>query len=335
MRVEVVDPGGGGLALAIGLAQLGHDVVHRGPTSWATAGAGSLSRFSFDLQRRFLRPASAPCGTPDLLVLIDGFGDYLRALRDRVDLRPCAAGDPLRDGAGTLIYPDRLRWFCERATAARDVAIVDVSDDGGEREVAFEALAHAVLFARECAAAGDGPWRPWPFLHNHTLLWLELLRARDEWWTEPGARRVEHDWAFCGTVDHPRYRGRRRDALAELQRRWPARRGVVLTAAPFVDVLRTLQSVRFGVDLPGDGELCFRLHECLALGTPVVRPLPARIAVPRGLDGVLARDPELLQPWPADTVRAVYDASYSPRAAAATFLAGVAAAGTANALART
>lgn len=323
MRIEVVDPGGGGLGLAIGLAQLGHEVVHRGPTSWAAAASDSWARCSRELQQHFLRAPGPDC-EPDLLVLVDVFADLWWSLRSGAAMPPVAAHvDPLRDDLGPLVYPARLAWYLERLHTARAAAVVDMSDRGDEREVAFEAFGQAVLFAREEPAAGSGAWRPFPFLFNQALLWLELVRPRREWWIEPAARRYEHDWVFCGSVDHPRYGGRRRDALAALPTRWPARHGLVQSSAPFVDVLRLLQSARFGIDLPGAGELCFRLHECLALGTPVVRPLPTRIALPRGLDGVVAADPTGLRIVEPLAVREAQVAHYSPRAAASWLLAGI------------
>lgn len=331
MRIEVVDPGGGGLGLAIGLGQLGHSVAHRGPTSWRE-GAAWPANCSRDLQQRFCVPWSADAPEPDLLILVDVFADYLHALERRLGADAGAfVADPLDDRGGTLVYPDRLAWFCRRALAAPRVAVVDLSDASSPREVAFTALPHATLLARECPAAGDGRWRPFPFLYNHVLLWLELLRPAAEWWVPGGARRRLHDgvfrdWAFCGTVEHPRYGDRRRRALAELVLRWPQLRGRVETSLPFADVLRVWQHVGFGVDLRGAGELCFRLHECLALGTPVVRPFATSIALPRGLRGVVADAPEDLAPLTPEAVRAVYERHYAPRAAATWLLAAVAAA---------
>ncbi len=181
MRIEVVDPSGGGLGLAIGLAQLGHEVVHRGPTSRAQPNAQEMTRCSRDLQQRVLRAPQPGDGEADLLVLVDVFGDYLRSLQLGIGIMlDVVIDDPLQDGAGTLIYPHRLQYFCERAVAAREVAVLDCSDFGAMREVAFEAIPHAALFARECPAHGDGPWRPFPFLYNHAMLWLETLRPRGE-----------------------------------------------------------------------------------------------------------------------------------------------------------
>jgi hypothetical protein len=326
VRIEVVDPCGGGLGLAIGLVQLGHTVAHRGPSSWV-AGAPWPTNCSRELQQRFCGAWSSSAPEPDLLILVDVFADYLRALELGIGVRPGAVvHDPLQDGAGTLVYPDRLEWFCRRAQSAQQVAVVDLSDAASPREIAFTALPHATLLARECPASGDGPWRPFPFLYNHVLLWLELLRPASEWWLPGDARRRDSDWAFCGTVDHPRYGDRRRHALDELARRWPSLRGCVETSLPFAEIVRVWQQVGFGVDLPGAGELCYRLHECLALGTPVVRPFPTNIALPRALRGVVVDSPEHLASQSPEDVRAIYERHYAPRAAATWLLATVAAA---------
>lgn len=84
----------------------------------------------------------------------------------------------------------------------------------------------------------------------------------------------------------------------------------------FSDVLRVLQSVRFGLDLAGVGEMCFRLHECLLLGTPVWRPLASQVVLPRGLRNVVVRDPADVRVTDVDSVRAIYAQHYAPRAAA-------------------
>ncbi|MEO6595262.1 MAG: hypothetical protein ABIP94_10965 [Planctomycetota bacterium] len=149
--------------------------------------------------------------------------------------------------------------------------MIDMSDKGAPREIGFEALPNATLFARECAVGDAGPWRPFPFLYNHVLLWLEHLRPAYEWFVPANQRRFVSDWAFCGTIEHPRYGDRRRLALVQAVQRWSQLRGAIATQIPFVDVLRMLQATQFGLDLPGAGELCFRLHESLALGTPVLR----------------------------------------------------------------
>ena len=76
-------------------------------------------------------------------------------------------------------------------------------------------------------------------------------------------------------------------------------------------------------DLPGAGELCFRMHECLALGVPVLQPEPFTIAVPPGLEQVVSDEPELLERLDPEAVRAVYLDCCSPRAAAQMLLAAV------------
>jgi hypothetical protein len=320
VRIEVVDPSGYGLGLAIGLAQLGHEVAHRGRSSWAAA-TDDVARCSRDLQRHFCLPASDD-GTADLVVLVDVFADALHQLTHGIGIRGHdAAGDPLADTTLPLGYPDRLDWYLRCAAAAEHVVVVDASDHREQREVAFAALPHTTLLARECAPTGDGPWRPFPFLWNHVLLWLDLLQPRAGWWIPPERRERTHDWAFCGTVDHERYGGQRRAWLQELERRWPTRRGRVLTDGSFFDTIRVCQQAGFGVDLPGVGETCFRLHECLLLGTPLVRPFPRGHALAPGLRAVVVDDPERLVDVDPTAVRAVYDACYSPAAAARRLLA--------------
>ncbi len=323
MRIEVVDPSGCGLGPAIGLAQLGHAVSHRGPSHWATA-IDDTARCSRELQQRFLQPHPVQGAGPDLVVLIDVFTDYVLALERGTGAVPgVEVRDPLDGAAGTLVYPDRLQWYCERAAAAERLVIVDMSDAMAPREVALEMFPQATLLARECPARGDGRWRPFPFLYNHVMLWLEAMWPASLW-RVPGSQRVRtHDWAFCGTVDHARYQGQRRRALASLAQRWPTLRGRIEVDLTFHDVRQVWQQVGFGVDLPGVGELCFRLHECLSLGTPLVRPLPARVALPPSLRAVVVDEPERLRGVDAEQVLAAYEAGFAPRAAAEWLLAAV------------
>ncbi len=231
--------------------------------------------------------------------------------------------DPLQDDAGALVYPHRLRYWLERAQAADRVAVVDMSDHAGPREVAFEALPNARLFAREAPAQAGGRWRPLPFLYNAVVLWLEYTRPPREWWFLPERRRHDWDCAFCGTVDHPRYGGARRRVLETLDGLWPGSRGIVQSGIPFAEVMGLWQAARCGVDLPGQGALCFRLHECLAVGTPLWRPVPSRVALPDGLLPVVFADPRDLPAADPDEVRAVYLEHYAPRAAAERLLDGL------------
>jgi hypothetical protein len=194
--------------------------------------------------------------------------------------------------------------------------VLDASDQRHTRARAFEQLPHAVLLAREVTRGENGRWRPFPYLYNNVLLWLERQRPAREWWVPEKARQRQWDWAFCGTLDHPRYGERRRRALAEVAERWPGLRSAVRTSVSFVEVLEVLQGARMGLDLPGTGDLCFRLHECLALGTPVLRPDPAAIEMAPGLAPVLAPDPAELTGLTADEVREIYAQYYAPAAAA-------------------
>ncbi|HEX5051831.1 MAG TPA: hypothetical protein VFZ65_08675 [Planctomycetota bacterium] len=323
-HVHLLDPTGCGLGLAVGLVGHGHAVRYRGPREW-NCEAGETHRMCGELARRFTgEPAcESELGDCDLLVIVDVFADMLDALAHRLNAHaPMRPGDPLQSTSNPLVYPGRLRFWLEVAQRAPRVAVVDMSDAGGPHEVASELLPQAALFARECARDARGPWRPFPFLYNNVLLWLEHLRPETEWWVPGGQRRFVSDWAFCGTIDHVRYGDRRRRALARAVQRWPRLRGALATQIPFVDVLRVLQATKFGLDLPGAGELCFRVHESLALGTPVLRPEPGSVALAEGLERVVVADPYAWEGNDAQAVRSIYARSYGPGAAAAVLLAG-------------
>jgi len=317
VRIDVVDPGSHGLGTAIGLRQLGHEVRYFGGHSaqpregWADGVRRELVAHVFGEVTAGERPGQGS----DLLVLVDVFADYLHTLHTGIGPVGVEPSDPMQDDAGALIYPMRLQYFCELAQAAQQVAVIDMSDHRERREVAFEALPNAQLFAREVHGERQGKWRPFPFLYNLSMLWLEHTQAEQGWLTREN-RPQSWDWAFCGTVAHERYGRRRELAISLIAERWPQMRGAVLGQETFEKVIAVLQSVRFGLDLPGVGELCFRMHECLALGTPVWRPLTGKVALPPGLEGVVATDPEQLQIRDVDAVRAIYAEHYGPRAAA-------------------
>ena len=325
----MLDISGGGLGVGLGLAQLGHEVRYRGPEV-----APGEPPSEFIEQRRQLIDhhfvGEARCGDGDDLLVVNGsFADELGAMHMQLhfDQDFCAEA-PLRPTRNALAYPARLQFVLEWASAASRVVVVDGSDARTMREPAFEQMPHATLLAREVGRTEQTAWRAFPFLYNPVLLWLEALRPEQEWLVPAERRAPQWDWAFCGTIDHPRYGDRRRRGLAEVQQTWPGGRGVVATTAPFVDVLRVLQSVRCGIDLPGAGEICFRLHEYLSLGVPVLRPAPFGVMLPAGVQRAIVAAPEQLAGLDVDAVRAIYRARYAPRAAAAILLATVGASGT-------
>ncbi len=312
---------GSGLGLGLGLVQLGHEVRYRGPETWPGEPPGELAE-----QRRQLIEhhfaGEARCGDGDeLLVVCGSFADELQGIHLHVQFdQRYSLEAPLRVTVNPLVYPARLQLALSWASAAPRVVVVDGSDSRAMREPVFEQLPHATLLAREVGRTEQTAWRPFPFLYNPVLLWLEMLRPEQEWLVPAERRTPQWDWAFCGTVDHPRYGDRRRRGLAEVQQGWPGGRGLVTTTASFGDVLRVLQSVRCGLDLPGAGEICFRLHEYLALGVPVLRPSPFGVVLPAGVQRAIVAAPEQLPGLDVDAVRAIYRAHYAPRAAAATLL---------------
>ena len=314
MRIEVVDPGGHAIGLAIGLVELGHDVFYRGAERRAPA-AGEIAQMRRELIGRFFGAQGDDAGERDLLVLVDTFADYINALENGY----CFGGKapirhPLQDDAGVLIYPHRLGYLLERASAHERVVVVDTSDLHAPREVAFEMQPHVQLFARE-AGVGER-WRPFPYLYNTAMLWLEYVCERSMWLTPSRDRRPCWDWVFCGTIDHSRYGGARLAALEEVAAQWPQADGLVRAGVSFSAVVGTLQRARSGLDLPGAGELCFRLHECLALGVPVWRPFGRRLPLPDALRSVVVRESRELPDATAEQVREVYRQHYAPAAAA-------------------
>jgi len=323
VRVEVVDPSGHGLGLAIGLLELGHQVRYV-PARDAGGEPGQMERMRRELVAQMFAGGDPFDGDAELLVLVDVFADYLHCLDEGVGVLGTAeVRDPLQADAGILVYPKRLQWFCERAQREGQVAVVDMSDHRHPRELAFEAMPGVTRFAREQVAADGGRWQPFPFLFNTAMLWLEYTRPKQQWWID--VRPAAWDWAFCGTVDHERYGGERRAQLERLAARWPQLRGLVIGQQSFQDVLGALQSVRFGLDLPGVGELCFRLHECLALGVPVWRPDSGEVSLPDGLSDLVFADPSQAPAIEPAEVRAAYLRHYSPMAAATCLLDGCAA----------
>lgn len=323
VRVEVVDPGGHGIGLAIGLLELGHEVRYVSAHS-TRHGSAQLQSMRIELIERMFGGLQEPGDESDLLVLVDVFGDYLQCFDAGIGPTGVEVTDPMQDNAGVLVYPHRLKFMSELAQAASRVAVIDMSDHGSFRESAFERIPRAHLFAREVRGTSDGAWQPFPFLYNFVMLWLEYTQPQSHWLLADRPSPT-WDWAFCGTLTHERYGLKRQAAIQVLAQRWPELLGAVLSQKPYDEVLGALQSVRFGLDLPGVGEMCFRLHECLAVGTPVWRPLAGDVALPPGLSGAVFADPGArdLGNLSAEAVRATYTEHYAPIAAARWLLAAI------------
>lgn len=324
MRIVVQDPSGSGLGVALGLGELGHEVRYRGPARRAEPAPGSFEQLRQRLvAHRFGAGVARDDDTGDLLVAVDTFADILGTLGRGIgtDL-PMDAGDPFAHTLNPLVYPARLQRWCDLVGRAPRVAVVDLSDAAAPLEPLFEALPGATLLSREGGGAG-GTWQPFPYLYNNVLLAIENLHHERDWWHPPAHRRPDVDWTFCGTVRHPRYGDHRLRALDEARQRWPHLRNRVASDVSFVDVLRLLQCTRYGLDLPGAGELCFRLHESLALGTPVLRLGPGRVQLAPGLERAVTDDPVAFTPPDAFAVRELYREHYAPRAAATALLAAV------------
>ncbi|MEM7205538.1 MAG: hypothetical protein AAF628_35100 [Planctomycetota bacterium] len=328
MRVAVVDPSSVGLGLALGLIELGHKVAYTPGVRPAGVAPGPADGFVDQLVERVLGGARRlPDPSADLLVFVDAWSGGLQALERREQHgAPFDPNEALLATVNPAMYPHRLRSCLELLGSAPRVAVIDVSDQNGPREPVFEGLAGVTLLAREVRLADAGsPWSPWPYLYNPAMLWLEWLCPRANWFIPRGRRSIDLDWVFCGVVDHPRYGGRRRARLAEIRQRFPAARSRVppLTTS-FTDVVRLLQASAAGLDLPGTGEICFRLHEALALDVPMLRPWPFTVHLPAGLSDAFVAAPGRATQMPPGAVRALYEAYYAPACAAQSLLDAVA-----------
>lgn len=281
-----------------------------------------MYRMRTELIERMFGGSEKPRGGSDLLVVVDVFGDYLQCLDTGFGPEGVPVTDPMQDDAGVMVYPHRLQFLCERMQEADRVAVIDMSDHGAYREPALEFLPDARLLAREARGDEVGAWSPYPFLYNVAMLWLEYVQPQSCWLLSQRSS-PRWDWAFCGTLAHERYGQKRKAAVQVLASRYPHLTGGVLAKVPFHEVLGALQSVRFGLDLPGVGELCFRLHECLAVGTPVWRPFRRRVELPTGLRDVVAAEPDDLVVTDRDEVRSIYAEHYAPMAAARHLLAAM------------
>lgn len=332
MRVHLVDPSGHALGLALGLAEAGHRVAYARPLAWANGARDGFTAAIAELaQLRCGEPARfAPLADADAVVLVDCFADRADDLSAARHLQPQAPVHAWETTLDPRVYPMRLLAMLQLGVAAlaaaKPVVVLDTSDRDGPREPAFEGLPGAILLAREVAALDPGPWRPFPFLYNPTMLVLERARDAGAWLRPLQARRRGPDWAFCGTIDHPRYGSRRRQAIDAVQQRWPHLRGDVTGGVSFFEALQRLQAARCALDLPGAGRLCFRLHEALALGVPLFAPEFAAaepgneggtnaIVLPAGLEAAMFADPQAAIDGPSEQVLQVYREVYAPAAA--------------------
>lgn len=324
VRIEVVDPGEHGLGPALGLVELGHEVRYvDGGGGLAqrdeVAPRDEVARMRRELSERFLGGRhDEPRGDADLTIVFGVFADQLQQLQlarrqsGVVSLR-WGMGDLIEQG-GPRSYPVQLQRAAEVLARCGPSCVVDMSDAREPHEPLFEALPEVSLFARERAADAPSPWQPFPFLFNSVVLWLERMAPATDWLH--AARHPRWDWVFCGTVDGERYGARRSAAIARIARGYPQLAGAVFGDIGFAQVLAVLHSARFGLDLPGVGDLCFRLHECLSVGTPLWRPFPGDVRLPEGLAPLTFAHPDAAPACSADEVRAIAAEHYSPRAAA-------------------
>lgn len=319
MYVSILDLNGFLLGVALGLRELGHRVAYHSGDE-GLAADHTVTRMRRDLVAQLGPQPGGPDPDADLLVVCDAFADQLHAAAAGLhDAAPFDPAHPLRPSLHPDVRGARAAVLGELLARARGAAVVvDGSDACALRPTAFDAIPGLVCLAREVEAdAAPGGWLPFPFLYHPVVLWMEYLRPRSEWFVPLPARLRRWDWVFCGTLSHSRYGGRRAAAVRAMERRFPRARGLVMPEGCTYDrVLAALQSTGSGLDLPGAGELCFRLHEYLALAVPIVRLEPFTHVVPEGLQRLLRATPDPRDLPSPEEVLATYAECYAPRFAA-------------------
>ncbi len=317
MKVSVIDLSGFALGLSIGLKELGHQVDYY-PGEDPGKRKNLLDELKLELVRAVFGTRTTVDPGSDLVIICDSFTDFKWALEKGIQMdAPYDPADPFVPSINPLVYRERLKRLLELGERAGTLAVIDGSDKVYPREEAFLDLGNARLFAREVPIeSAGGRWIPFPYIYNFVILLLERTRQREQWFIPFERRRYKWDWVFCGTVGHARYQGKRVRLLEEVKARWPgARFHVPREGTPFVEILEILQSSLWGLDLPGGGELCFRMHEYLSLGIPILRPWPwTRMTIPEMAE-ITGPDPFGPRP-PGGRILKIYEECFAPKAAA-------------------
>lgn len=311
-RISILDATQTLIGPAIALVQAGFEVRYFAPDIRARTTPG----YRQAMLDRYLRGGDPePCFEADRVVYAESFSDGWWALLGGHQLdAPVQAGDPLAASIHPLQMELRLDALRPGLEACRDLVVVDMSDLAEPLHPGFLALPGAKLKREVLPAMLALGIAPFPFLYNPFLLSFDFAIGLDGCRVPPGPP-VWDGW-FCGTIDHPRYGGSRQAALEVLVARHPeAHFGIFGGNIDTYENLRQVQRARTMLHPPGRGTLCFRTHEALRFGLPMLcAELPA-VVLPAPLRRCFVRDLADELPSRAEVLD-LYARHYAPDAAA-------------------
>lgn len=308
MDIGILDFGGNFAGPALGLLAQGHEVSYfrTGPRQPQES---LLARLGWEVSQPHFRA--------DLVIVAASFADEAWAYELGIQREaPLAPHDPFFFSINPLQRRARDRWLERRLRELEHrLVMVDMSDCGEVLDPFF--AAHGTWrFKRELPSYGfETEVMPFPFLYHPSLLSMEWTVGLERMELPLEARQSRDEILFAGTVGHWRYFGRRRMLLDRIKRRFGAEAlRVIEGGMTCVEVWNALQLCRAGLYLAGRGELCFRLHECAALGVPLLAAEELTIQVPDAWRRVFPRSLQELR-QPAEML-AFYHKHYHPIRAA-------------------
>ena len=267
------------------------------------------------LESCFGAVAVEPCFTARRIIYSESFSDAWWALQEGQQTdAPIVIEDPFAASIHPLQVDLRLEQLQPRLETVDDLVVVDMSDLAVPLHPKFLELPGTKL-KREIApsAATELGITPYPFLYNPVLLTLDYAWGLDA--CTPDARTPLRDGWFCGTIGHARYGGRRKSALQAIVARHPGARFAIHDGdVPTLENLREVQRSRTVLHPPGRGTICFRTHEALRFGVPMLVEQRPQIALPELLQASFITELTDAEEASAAAVRC-YQECYSPEAA--------------------
>lgn len=312
MNIGILDFGGNFVGPALGFLAQGHRV------SYFCSRAGGRNRED-SLLGRLGWEVETPDFNADLVIVAGSFADEAWAYELGIQREaPIAPQDPLFFSINPLQRHVRDRWLEGRLREIQQrLVMVDMSDCGEVLDPFF-AEHGSWRFKRELPLYGFGrstQLHAFPFLYHPALLSVEWTVGLEQVELPLQSRQTRDEIFFAGTLDHWRYFGRRKALVDRFRRRNPQQTLRLQEGGMTCgEIWNELQLAKASLYLPGRGDLCFRLHECAALGVPLVAADELSIQMPDAWQRILPRSCQALRK-PLDML-AFYHKHYHPIRAA-------------------